>query len=137
MPLYTTMKIAVPIWEDRISPVFDTAARLLIVEIDSGIEVSRSIVSIDEPFLPRRAARLVEIGVDTLICGAVSRPLYALIMAERVQLIPFLSGNVEEVLQAFLSGDFTETRFSMPGCCRGRRRGKGPGRGGRWKNQSF
>jgi predicted Fe-Mo cluster-binding NifX family protein len=129
------MKIAIPIWENRISPVFDTAARLLIVEADGGREISRTIVPIDESFLPHRATKLSELGVNILICGAVSRPLYSLIMGKDVKVIPFLSGNVEEVLQAYLSDDFAEASFSMPGCCRGRRRGQGQGRGGgRWKN---
>ena len=36
------MKIAIPIWEgDKISPVLDTALRLLVVETENKSEVSR------------------------------------------------------------------------------------------------
>ena len=42
------MRIAVPIWEDRISPVFDTASRLLIVEMEDQKDTSRFEILLDE-----------------------------------------------------------------------------------------
>ena len=130
------MKVGIPTWQGRVSPVFDTASRLLIADLEDGKEISRTEESIDEPFLPSRANRLLELGIDTLICGAVSRPMMALISGANIQLIPFISGEVEEVLCAYLSDCLTETRFAMPGCCarRRRRKGKGmsPGHGPRW-----
>ena len=30
------MRVAIPIWGDKISPVFDTATRLLIVDVDGS-----------------------------------------------------------------------------------------------------
>jgi len=35
------MRIAVPIWEDKVSPVLDTASKLLIIESETQKEVSR------------------------------------------------------------------------------------------------
>jgi len=35
------MKIGIPIWEDKISPVLDTASRLLVIETDGKKESSR------------------------------------------------------------------------------------------------
>jgi hypothetical protein len=37
----SSMKIAIPIWEDRVSPVLDAASTLLIVEIVNQKEASR------------------------------------------------------------------------------------------------
>jgi len=35
------MKVAIPIWNGRVSPVMDTACRLLVVDFADGREVSR------------------------------------------------------------------------------------------------
>jgi predicted Fe-Mo cluster-binding NifX family protein len=56
------------------------------------------------------------LGVDVLICGAISAPLRAVLAAEGVRVIPNRCGFVEEVLRAFLSGELTEQAFLMPGC---------------------
>ena len=42
------MKIAISVWEGKISPVFDTAARLLVLEIEGKHEVSRFETYFDE-----------------------------------------------------------------------------------------
>jgi predicted Fe-Mo cluster-binding NifX family protein len=64
-----------------------------------------------------------------LICGAISRPLEAMLLSAGVEVIPQTCGPVEEVLKAFMSGKLTEKAFLMPGCC-GRRRRFHDGRSG-------
>ena len=116
------MKIAIPIWNGRISPVFDAAKHLLVVEIDGGLEVARHDESIDGTDLARRADRVVHVGVDVLICGAISKPLEMMLASGGVDVIAHTCGPVEDVLQAFLTGQFTAQSFLMPGCCGQRRR---------------
>jgi hypothetical protein len=67
-------KIAIPTWSGRVSSVFDTASRLLVVEVGEEGECSRFETDITENFLPSKIMRLTGLGVDTLICGAISRP---------------------------------------------------------------
>ena len=69
------MKVAMPVWEGRVSPVFDVSRRLLVVEAQGGVEVDRCEVPLGEESPPHRAGRLVDMGVDVLICGGVSRSL--------------------------------------------------------------
>jgi len=110
------MKIAIPTWNGRVSPVFDTASRLLIVEVDKERECSRFETDISEHFLPSKIMRLTGLGIDTLICGAISRPLAYMITTAEIKLIPWISGQVEEVVQAFLTNTLFDPRFIMPGC---------------------
>ena len=128
------MKIAIPTWNGRVSPVFDAASRLLVVEAGDEGEHSRFETDISEHFLPSKVMRLTGLGVDTLICGAISRPLAYMMTTAGIRLIPWISGQVEEVLQAFLSETLFDLRFTMPGCAdrwdigsRGRH-GRGMGR---------
>ena len=125
--------VAIPTWNGRVSPVFDTASRLLVVEVGEHGEFSRFETDIGEPFFPGKTVRLTGLGVDTLICGAISRPFATMITSAGIHLIPWISGNVEEVLQAFLHGNLFDMQFLMPGCPdyggRGRPPGTGHGRG--------
>jgi len=115
------MRTAIPISDGRISPVFDAAKRLLLVDIENGREVWRTEQTLGEPELGPRARRVAEFGADVLICGAISRPLEAMLLSAGVEVIPQTCGPVEDVLKAFISGRLTEQAFVMPGC-RGRRR---------------
>ncbi len=129
------MKIAIPTWNGRVSPVFDTASRLLLVEANEKGEQSRSETDISDYFLPGKVARLRGLGVDTLICGAITRPLAHMVTTAGISLIPWISGSVEDVTQAFLSGNLFHIRFFMPGSPGPRRRGsrgrRGQGKGRR------
>ena len=105
----------------RISPVFDAARRLLLVDIEDGREVGRTEEVLEKSQLAPRASRIAELHTDVLICGAISQPLEAMLISAGVEVIPQTCGQVEEVLQAFVSGQLTGDAFVMPGCC-GRRR---------------
>ena len=101
------MRTAIPISAGRISPVFDAARRLLLVDIENGREVWRTEQIVEEPELGPRARRAAEFGADVLICGAISRPLEAMPSSAGVEIIPQTCGPVEDVLRAFISGRLT------------------------------
>ena len=66
------MRLAIPTWNGRISPVFDVAKRLLLVDLDKGGEVGREETVLEATDVSSRASRIAELSVDTLICGAIS-----------------------------------------------------------------
>lgn len=101
------------------------------MDVDGDIEVAREEAGIEATQPVLRAKRVAELGVNTLICGAISRPLETLLTSADVRVIPHACGPVEEVVRAFLTGRLVEDAFLMPGCCRGRRRIRGGHRGGR------
>lgn len=121
------MRTAIPVFDGRISPVFDAARRLVLVDVENGREVQRIEQVVDEPELSHRARRVVELGADVLICGAISRPLEALLSSAGVKVISQTSGRAEDVLRAFISGRLTEQAFVMPGCRGHRRKSYGGG----------
>jgi predicted Fe-Mo cluster-binding NifX family protein len=128
-------RIAIPTWNGRVSPVFDTASRLVVVEAGPGGPYKRFEADMGDEFLPSKVLRLTGLGVDTLICGAISRPVASMVTTAGIKLIPWISGQVEEVLQAFLKGELLTPQFIMPGCAghwdRGPHRGFGRGMGRR------
>lgn len=85
---------------------------------------------------------LKEMGVDVLLCAAVSQALIRSLERCGVRVHPHLCGEVDVLLRAFLEGSVNRAEFRMPGCwgrhvngrcCRrrggGRQRGVGRARG--------
>jgi predicted Fe-Mo cluster-binding NifX family protein len=110
------MKVAVTVWEKRISPVFDASRRLLIAEIENARITDRSYMIFD-PGLPSNLAKtLAALDVPVLICGAVSQIPATIINAGGITLIPFIAGEVDRVLEAYAQGNSLAPAFRMPGC---------------------
>lgn len=134
------MRVAIPQWQGRISPVLDSASDLLMVDIEAGREVWREERQLDRADPLARAQEIANFGVDTVICGAISAPMEARLVSAGVRVIGFTCGTVDEVLEAFLKGELASRTFVMPGCQGWRRRqgsnvmprglGIGPGSGG-------
>jgi predicted Fe-Mo cluster-binding NifX family protein len=125
------MKIAIPDWQGRVSPVFDVAARLVLAEVEGSQVTGREIVTLNSDGLHARAARIAELGVEVLICGAISWPLELALANAGIEVIPQTCGEVEPVLAAFVADRLDQDTFLMPGCCGQRRRRLGRHRRGR------
>ena len=124
------MKVALPTWDGRVSPVFDVAKRLLVVDVERGAEISRSEVYLEETQLAARASRVTALGTHVLICGAISWPLEVTLTSVGVRVIPQTCGPVEDVLRTFLAGQLANEAFLMPGGGGRRRRFRGGRRHG-------
>lgn len=118
------MKIALTVWEDRISPVFDVANRLLVVDIEQCLVRNSRLLEIEPGGLPRLVDTLKRMEIKVLICGAISQVPANIISAGGIRLIPFISGNTDLILAAYIKGKPIIPAFAMPGIKR-RRRGRG------------
>ncbi len=110
------MKVAIPIWGNRMSPVFDTSSRLRVVDIADNRVRERTETELQSQDLSGRCIRIRDLGVDILICGAITGHLARLLRAAGIEVIPGISGDPEEVLNAYLEGTLSSARFLMPGC---------------------
>ena len=124
------MKIAMPIYNDSISNVFDFAHRLLLVDIENGKETNRSEVALKSQLLPQRTGQLKDLGIDVLICGAISRTLAEMVKASGIEVLPYVTGSIDEILEAYFTGQLANPEFIMPGCWSGARKGFGRRRRG-------
>jgi predicted Fe-Mo cluster-binding NifX family protein len=124
------MRLAVPEHQGRIAPVFDCCKRLMIVlQLPLEDEVLQNE---DWASLPRltRAARLMELNVELLVCGGISCWMEDQIRRHGIPMIPWVAGDVWEVLAALRQGRIFDPEYAMPGRagCTRRRRGQGCGR---------
>ena len=116
------MRMAIPVWRSRVSPVFDAAEELLVSDFENGREFYRTRCSMSGLSAEQRANQLAELDVDVLLCGAISRPLENLIGASGVRVIPWVRGEIDGVLEWYLNGMPANNQLLMPGCARRRQK---------------
>jgi len=109
------MKVAVTVWEDTVSTVCDFSSRLLVFDVMGDEVKKRSFIPFETGIMPERVNQLEALGVEVLLCGAISQPLERMIRASGVKVIPCLRGSIEEVIRAYLSGGLSDARFILPG----------------------
>jgi predicted Fe-Mo cluster-binding NifX family protein len=119
------MRVAVPVWEKRVSPVFDSARRLVVIDIEEGGPASRLTLPLTEAYPPRRALLLRIWGVEVLVCGGISPYLGRLIAGQGIRVVSGVRGDAEEVLRAYSRGRIPSPAYTLPGWRGGRRRGRG------------
>ena len=136
------MRVALPVHRGLVSPVFDWARCLLVVDHDGDTETARREERLEGLAPAFRAGRLAQIGVETLLCGGISAVVAEMVESQGTKVVSGLAGEVDAVLEAFFSGRLPDPTFAMPGwrgCgremggrnrCRKRQRRRG-GRGGR------
>lgn len=116
------MSVAIAHWDGRVSPVFDVSRHLLLMPA-MGVhdESLRRDVALTQDDPQRRAREVAALGVRVLLCGAVSKTLEAALAGAGVQVIGFLCGDVDEVLDGYCHDNLGQKRFRMPGFPGGRK----------------
>ena len=117
------MKLAIPIWNGYVSCAFDFAHRILLVNIENGCEISRSEIPFQCESDSEKVNGLKSMGVEVLICGAISRWLALQVRASGIKVLPYVVGQADEVLNAYLTGSLVHPKFALPGSWPGARRG--------------
>ncbi len=124
------MKVAIPIRNGRVSPVFDAASRVVVFDFEGGEPVGRTEFSIREDGPGAKAEILQDLGVTTLICGAISNHAARFVRRCGIELLPWIVGEVDDVIEAYCNDSLGTEGFTMPGCGRGRGAGRGRRRAG-------
>ena len=116
------MKIAIPTFATRVSPRFDCARSVLMVTIDEGGAPERQEFAARDWALHERIHRLLELGVDTVICGGIDRWTTMALQSAGVTIYGWVAAEVEDALTALLNGDLdAEAAMQCGGRCRCRR----------------
>ncbi len=112
------MKIAIPHWKGRVSPVFDESRQLVLVDILNGKSTGYAVKKLKNSNPLFRAKEVADLNAQVLICGVVSQVLEMALLSENVRIIPYTCGPVKEVIKAFIDDRLNEPMFLMPGCRR-------------------
>jgi len=98
------MKVAIPLFEDRVSPHFLTAAEMLVVmaqgeRVSSTLRFPIRLLSSVE-----KMRRLMSLGVDALICGGIDRTTRGWLETHGVSVVDNAMGEALAVLERYLKG---------------------------------
>jgi len=107
--------IAIPIFKSRVSPVFDTCTRLLLIDLEDNRQLSRKEFDLDNFSLRERLQLLEKNDVAVIICGGISDVFHAILSNSNILLISGICGNVDEVIKAHIDGRLNDPCFFMPG----------------------
>jgi predicted Fe-Mo cluster-binding NifX family protein len=108
-------RIAIPVFKSRVSPVFDSCTRLLLIDLNQNGEIDRKEILFEGLSEIERIKMLKKIGVSTVICGGISDGFYKMISQAEISVIIGIAGEVNQVLSAFRSNRLGEPCFYMPG----------------------
>jgi predicted Fe-Mo cluster-binding NifX family protein len=62
-----------------------------------------------------RAGELKKLGIQVIICGAVGEAFYNLLKEADIDLVCGITGDIDEVIDAYRNGTLGQARFRMPG----------------------
>ena len=114
------MKMAIPIFLDRVSPRLDCARRMLILHIEKNQLVDKRELDISRWPPDKKIFQLRQLGIEQLICGGLRLEDKIGLTRFGIRVASPLYGEVDSIIKEYLSG-----KLNMP-CCRG---GKGRQRG--------
>ncbi|MBC7323823.1 MAG: hypothetical protein H5T99_00730 [Moorella sp. (in: Bacteria)] len=119
------MRVAVTRWGLRVSPLFDTARQVTVYTLQGKDIVFRQEINVENVPPVLKADFLSGLGIQVLICGGISDFFLRQLLNGGVRVIPWVTGEVEDVLAAFIRDQLHRKRYLMPGCrgCRHRFRG--------------
>lgn len=110
------MKIAVPVCRNRIAPLFDVAETFVLFE-DPDTEHSSTQTGTIDSARGDAARQLVDAGVGTVLCGAISLQWQNRLNRLGIEVHGFLAGEIPVIAQTYWKeGPRGLARFAMPGC---------------------
>ena len=77
--------------------------------------VRQDVINVESLSLFQRTDMLQKLQIELFVCGGITKPILENIRNKNIKVIPFVCGDVNEVLHAFLKGKDVGTSFSMPG----------------------
>jgi predicted Fe-Mo cluster-binding NifX family protein len=111
------MKVALNISGKRIAPLLDVGMDFYLCELKEQKVVKTTVLTSNELFVEHRIRQLSRLGVQLLICGAISRQCRLMVELQGIQVVGFLSAEYQEVIDLLCRDSFKALqRFSMPGC---------------------
>jgi predicted Fe-Mo cluster-binding NifX family protein len=112
--------VGYPTWNGRIAPVFDVARIVRLATVTSHEVIDQIEVGLPEYSLHKKTTYLIDRDVTVLICGAISRRFHSILSDCGIEVIPFITGDCDEILAAWMKDRLSGGAFAMPGRCRRR-----------------
>lgn len=108
-------RTAIPVFMGRVSPVLDTCTQLGLLEPGQNQKIVCRTIPVRGNSIFERADEIKRLGIGLIICGAVSDAFYNILKEGDLDLVCGITGDIEEVIEAYRNGTLAQARFRMPG----------------------
>ena len=98
------MKVAIPIFENWISPRFDFSPEVWIVEVENGKLVNQEKISTAHLNLLQRLEQIISNGVDKIICGGIDGFSRDQFKNRGIDVVQDIMGEAELAIDRFMRG---------------------------------
>ena len=98
-------KIAIPIFKNRISNRLDCCENIILYFAERDQIKSCKTVHLVKENPVTKLNMLLELDVDVLICNGITSLYARKLNDSKIQVIPWISGEIQEVIDRYLKGD--------------------------------
>jgi len=109
------MKVVLPVHKKRISPVFDWSMRALVVDVLAENAVKHEEFDLSHFTDMERIHFIKNLGTGALLCGGISLQLEGIISVLGIDVISWITGSVDEILNGYIRGTLNPEKYLMPG----------------------
>jgi len=96
------MIVAIPIFGSEVSPRFDCAKEILLINVDEGKILDRKVLEVQATNPLHRARILSGWKVQQVICGGIDDFSLRMLNGLGIRVSPWVSGNARQALERFL-----------------------------------
>ena len=115
------MRIAIPSFENQVSPRFDCTQHVIVIDAADGEIQNRWELDLIGVSPRERVERLAAEGVDFVICGGLDKFCASHLEMHGIQVCPWITGTVDDALASFFQGTLEpRMMLGVRGRCRGR-----------------
>ena len=108
-------RVAIPVFESRVSPVLDSCQRMVVVDIENGLEIRRQEISFEKMPIHQRIEIIARWGIRKIICAGVSDLMCRYLAGKNIALVSGIAGEIEKIINAHICNRLDDACFMMPG----------------------
>ena len=97
------IKVAVPLFNNRISPHFGASAKMLLVMIEGGVIQSEASWDVGGESPMEIARRLASLGIQYIVCGGIHRTYKEWLITKGITVMENQRGVAMEVIKRLLN----------------------------------
>jgi predicted Fe-Mo cluster-binding NifX family protein len=96
------MKMAIPVFHTKISPRFDETQGFVLLETENASVVAKENLATKGWSVIEKMKQLVELEIDTLICGGIDRASMQYLSFNGVKVYSWVTGEIDDAVVCFL-----------------------------------
>jgi predicted Fe-Mo cluster-binding NifX family protein len=96
------MKIAIPVFQTKISPRFDSTQGFILLHIEKSSVLQRDKLVTESWPVAAKLKQLVDLEVDTVICGGIDVKSMQHLNSNGIRVYSWITGEVDDAIACFL-----------------------------------